>query len=98
MRGIDRELDVLGLGAGDLADDLPGGGRDIVKVATLGGRHPLAADEILVTAAQRNRALKGLEVRRERRALIHGTRRLTGQGGTHGTHISSPSGLVWCST
>jgi hypothetical protein len=32
-------------------------GRDVVEIAALGGRHPLAANEILIAAAQRNLAL-----------------------------------------
>ena len=75
VRGIDRQLDVLGLGAGDLADHLAGGRRDVVEIAALDRRDPLAADEILIAGAQRNRALKRLQVRRERGALIHWTRR-----------------------
>src|SRR5450755_4992937 len=101
MRSIDREFDILALRPCNLADHLTGGRRNIVEISALYRGHPFTADEVFIAAVQWNLALKGLKVRRERRALMHGTRgrgtgRLTGQGGTHGTHNSSPSGLVRC--
>jgi hypothetical protein len=40
MRGIERPLDVVRLGAGNLTNHLARGRRYIVKVATLDGRDP----------------------------------------------------------
>src|SRR5579863_3228203 len=97
MCGVDRQLDILGLGAGYLTDRLAGGGGNVVEVAPLDRRDPAAADEILIAAVQGNRTLKGLEVRSKRGALIHWIRSgctagVTVQGRTLGIHDCSPSG------
>ena len=56
MRGVERELDIGGLRAGDLADRLAGDRADIVEIIAVDRRHPFAADEILVARAATPRA------------------------------------------
>ena len=48
MRGIERQFDVFGGGAGDFAERLAGNRRDVGEVFTLDRWHELAADEIVV--------------------------------------------------
>jgi hypothetical protein len=71
MRCIYRPLDIFGLGSRDLADDLPGRWRDIVKIPTLCGRNPFAADKVLVPGAQGNLPFDSLQVGRERATLVN---------------------------
>ena len=49
--GVERELDVLGGRAGDLAERLAGDGREVGEVLALDGRDPLAADKVVVARA-----------------------------------------------
>jgi len=48
VRGIERELDVLGGRARDLREDAACHRAQVVRVRALHGRDPLAADEVLV--------------------------------------------------
>jgi hypothetical protein len=72
VRGIDGALDVLGLGARNLADHLPGGGRDIVEITALQRGNPFASDEIAIARVQRNLPLERLQVRRKRATFVDG--------------------------
>ena len=61
MRGVERKLDIGGLRAGDLADRLAGDRADIVEIVAVDRRHPFAADEIVVTRAQRHAGIQSLD-------------------------------------
>src|SRR5262249_20832416 len=61
MRGVKRKLDVSGLGARDLAYRLAGDRADIVEILAIDRRHPLAADEIVVTRAHGDARIQGLD-------------------------------------
>ena len=61
MRGIERKLDIGGLRARDLADGLAGNRADIVEIIVFDRRHPCAADEIVVTRAQRHPRIQRLD-------------------------------------
>jgi len=52
MRGVERELDVLGGGARGLGVVLAVDRRDHVEILTLDRRHPLAADEVVVAGLE----------------------------------------------
>ena len=52
MRGIERGLDVRGVGAGDLADRLAGDRRDVVEIFASFRGFPFAADIVLVTLGE----------------------------------------------
>ena len=61
VRGVEGELDVGGLRAGDLADRLAGDGADIVEILAGDRRDPFAADEIVVAGAQGYPRVQGLD-------------------------------------
>ena len=50
VRGVERELDVLGRRAGDLGEDLPVTGDGFSKYWPLTGGDVLAADDVVVAA------------------------------------------------
>ena len=54
MRRVERKLDIGGLRTRDLAYGLAGDRADIVEIAAVDRRHPLAANEILVAGPQRH--------------------------------------------
>jgi hypothetical protein len=54
MRGVERELHILGRGTGDGADHLAVDGGDVVEVLALYGWHPFAADPIVVVGTDRD--------------------------------------------
>jgi len=93
VRRIDGALDVLGLGAGNLANHLARGRRYVVEIPTLGRGDPLAADEILVFGPERNLSLQGFNVRCKRATFDDGIgRRSRAFDGADlgGTHDPSP--------
>ena len=57
VRGVEREVDVLAGGAGDLGERLAGDRGDVLEVLALDRRHPLAADEVAVAVRDRHRAV-----------------------------------------
>ncbi len=76
MRGVERELDVFGGRARDLADRLAGDRADIVEILALDRRDPFAADEIVVALPQRHLLLQLFEALRKHEFLPFLTRRL----------------------
>src|SRR5690606_5347772 len=52
VRGVQRQLDVRGGGAGHLADDLAGDRARVLEVAAFDGGDPLSADEVVVPAVE----------------------------------------------
>jgi ParB family chromosome partitioning protein len=52
--GVEGEFDVGGAGARNRAELLAGDGAWIIEVASLRGRHPFAADEIVVAVSDEN--------------------------------------------
>jgi len=59
MRRVERGLDVRPLAARDLTDHLAGDRGDIVETAPVLGRHPFAADEVVVALRKRSRHRSG---------------------------------------
>ena len=53
MGGIERQLDIGGLRAGDLADDATGDRGDVVEIAAAHRLAPLAADEVSIFLLER---------------------------------------------
>ena len=51
VRGVERELDVLGGAAGDLAEGLAVDRRDVLEVLALDRGDPLAADPVVVAGS-----------------------------------------------
>ena len=61
MRGIERKLDICGVGTSDLADRLAGNWAEIVEVAPVNRRDPFAADEIVVAGPQGHARIQGFD-------------------------------------
>ncbi len=61
VRGVQRQLDILGGAARDLADGLARDRRGIVEILPAHGGNPLAADEIVVFRADHDIALQLLD-------------------------------------
>ena len=61
VRGVERQLDIGGLRAGDLADRLAGDRAEIVEILAVDRGHPIAADEIVVAGPQGYPRIQGLD-------------------------------------
>jgi hypothetical protein len=59
--GVERQLDVGSLGAGNLADRLAGDGADIVEIVPVDGGQPFSADEIVVAGPQSHARVQRLD-------------------------------------
>jgi hypothetical protein len=59
MGRIEGELDVLGRGAGDLAEVLTGDGSRVLEVLPLDGWYPLATDPVVVARLERHLCIGG---------------------------------------
>ncbi len=70
MGGVEGQLDVVGLRAGDLAVGLAGDRGDVVEVLTADRGDPLAADQVVVAILELDRALRAARVRKNHRAPL----------------------------